>query len=549
MNAKIMYLVIPLLMILAFITTLNLMYNKMIMINISILNYNSMILQMNIMTDWMSVSFTFTVLIISSFIAIYSLSYINKKEHLRFMLTTLLFIMSMVTLISSNNLILLLVGWDGLGLTSYILVIYYQNASTNASGTITILSNRVGDIMLMMAFAGLSTNMNWSIFYNNKYSLLILIMMLVAAISKSAQFPFSAWLPAAMAAPTPISALVHSSTLVTAGVYLMIRLSNSFHKNTMALLMILAFFSILMSSMAAMWEQDMKKIIALSTLSQIALMMFSIAINAKTAAFFHMITHAMFKSTMFLCAGNMIHSSTYQDMRTMGSLYKKTPLLSTTLGISTMALMGLPFMSGFFSKDAILLFMMSTNNNNIIIMLMVLTISMTTMYTLRMVSLSTITETKSKPDTLINNDKFLTWPPYLMLPLSVMMGSILAWYTMPIQNMYLPMSCYLSLLSMMMLGSILSIPSSYKTKKYMIIGKPSIMMWFISTMSANPFKKTSHLGTTLLKKDNSWLELSSAQGIYKLLDSTTILMFTQNKTAMLTTLLAFISPIIIFMNL
>nr|QDP17898.1 NADH dehydrogenase subunit 5 [Parachtes limbarae] len=544
MNPKFFIMAIPTLIMLNFTMIHNTLNNKMIMIDISLLNTNSMNIQINMLIDWMTTSFATTVLIITSFITMYSLSYISKKEHNRFMIMMMLFVLSMITLIFSNNIILLLVGWDGLGLTSYILVIYYQNATTNASGTITILSNRIGDIMLIMSFAIMTMNMSWNIFNNNQYFLLIIILTLIAAISKSAQFPFSAWLPAAMAAPTPISALVHSSTLVTAGVYLMIRFSTTFHEYTMKLLLTLALFSIIMSSLAAMWEQDMKKFIALSTLSQIALMMFAIAINAKTAAFFHMVTHALFKSTMFLCAGNIIHTSNYQDMRAMGSMYKKMPLMSSSLGISSMALMSLPFMSSFFSKDAILLFLKMNTTNFLIIISMITSITMTTTYSMRMIMQTTMLQNKNKPDSFINNDTFLSWPPYLMTPTSIITGSILAWYTTTSQVFILPTNTFIILLLMLMLGMILSISLSYKSNKYMHIGKMAIFMWFINNMSTSPWKKISHIGTFSHKSDNSWLEHTPAQSSYKTLTLIKMNNFFLNKTSFILTTMIIVLPMI-----
>nr|QDP17859.1 NADH dehydrogenase subunit 5 [Parachtes riberai] len=542
MNTKFFMMTIPALTSTWFMFLFFSLNNKLILVNLPLITNNSMNIQLNIMLDWMMASFATTVLIITSFITMYSLSYIDKKEHKRFMLIMMLFVMSMITLITSNNLIMLLIGWDGLGLTSYILVIYYQNSSTNASGTITILSNRVGDIMLMMAFALLMMNMSWYIMTNAQYSLSIMILMLIAAISKSAQFPFSAWLPAAMAAPTPISALVHSSTLVTAGVYLMIRLSSYLHENTMKTLMIISLFSIIMASLAAMWEQDMKKIIALSTLSQIALMMFAIAINAKMASFFHMITHALFKSTMFLCAGNIIHMSNYQDMRAMGSMFKKTPLLTTSLGISLMALMSLPFLSSFFSKDAILLFLKMNTINSWLMMIMITTISMTTIYSLRMTILATSFFNKNKPDSFIDNNNLLSWPPYFMVPASIVAGSMLAWYTLPTQTFILPTSTFLMLMAMLLIGIILSVTLSFKSNKYIFTGKMSIFMWFIHILSSTPWNKTSHLSTLMTKKDNTWLEQTSAQGVFNTMNTQKMTLMLFNKNAMLMMIMIFITP-------
>lgn len=184
----------------------------------------------------------------------------------------------------------------------------------------------------------------------------ILIFVVLAAITKRAQIPFSAWLPAAMAAPTPVSALVHSSTLVTAGVYLLIRfreaLLNSPHTQ---LLLLLASLTIFIAGLGANFETDLKKIIALSTLSQLGVIMRILSLGQADLAFFHLLTHALFKALLFMCAGSIIHSvGDYQDIRVIGSLVKFMPIRVIRINLANLALCGAPFLAGFYSKDLIL---------------------------------------------------------------------------------------------------------------------------------------------------------------------------------------------------
>lgn len=264
-------------------------------------------------------------------------------------------------LIISPNLIRILLGWDGLGLVSYCLVIYYQNVKSYNAGIITALTNRIGDVALLISIAWMINYGGFNyIFYVDyiKGSVeinVIRTLVLLAAITKRAQIPFSSWLPAAIAAPTPVSALVHSSTLVTAGVYLLIRFNFALTEGLIFFLLFIGTITIFIAGLGANFEFDLKKIIALSTLSQLGLIIGILALGEYKLAFFHLLTHALFKALLFICAGCIIHNlGNCQDIRYIGGLVNQMPLTCCYFIISNFSLCGLPFLAGFYSKDLIL---------------------------------------------------------------------------------------------------------------------------------------------------------------------------------------------------
>nr|AYW52188.1 NADH dehydrogenase subunit 5 [Lamiinae sp. 1 ACP-2013] len=357
-----------------------------------IINMNSLSIVMSILLDWMSLLFMSFVMLISSMVIFYSEEYMYSDLNLnRFILLVVMFVLSMMLLIISPNLISILLGWDGLGLVSYCLVIYYQNFKSYNAGMLTALSNRIGDVALLMSIAWMLNFGSWNyIFYMDYMKMdnsmkLISYLIVLAAMTKSAQIPFSSWLPAAMAAPTPVSSLVHSSTLVTAGVYLLIRFNLVFSEELKYILLLIASLTMFMSGLGANFEFDLKKIIALSTLSQLGLMMSILALGNYNLAFFHLLTHALFKALLFMCAGSIIHSlSNCQDIRYMGNLVKLMPLSTTYMNICNFSLCGLPFLSGFYSKDLILEVMSMNYLNIFIYMIFYISIGLTVSYSFRL---------------------------------------------------------------------------------------------------------------------------------------------------------------------
>nr|YP_010853150.1 NADH dehydrogenase subunit 5 [Margaritifera homsensis]WGM81368.1 NADH dehydrogenase subunit 5 [Margaritifera homsensis] len=313
-----------------------------------------------VILDYTSVIFSCLVCLISGSVSLFSVSYMESEVFLRrFMLLIMAFVGSMNLLIFVPSLITVLLGWDGLGIVSFALVIYYQNKKSLAAGMLTVLANRVGDVLLILCICLMVNWGDWMLSTGmmGYYGGFICFLLVVGGMTKSAQIPFSAWLPAAMAAPTPVSALVHSSTLVTAGVYLIIRFYDSLAgiPETLWFLSKVGGLTLLMAGLSACFETDLKKIIALSTLSQLGLMMFTIGIGYPFIAVFHLFTHALFKALLFLCAGSIIHSMIdTQDSRILGGLNSLLPFSSGCLVMSSVALCGMPFLSGFYSKDLIL---------------------------------------------------------------------------------------------------------------------------------------------------------------------------------------------------
>ena len=279
---------------------------------------------------------------------------------MRFRLILILFVASILVLILRPNLISILLGWDGLGLSSYLLVVYYNSAKSYNAGIITALTNRVGDgliisaVGLALSFSSL-TFLEFKIISQREGKLVVLLVVL-GAFTKRAQIPFRSWLPAAIAAPTPVSSLVHSSTLVTAGVYLLIRLDGVLSETggRKAALWV-GSLTIFIARIRAFSEIDGKKIIALSTLSQLGVMVVRLGLGLPLLSFFHLLTHAFFKALLFVRAGNLIHNSErYQDLRKISGKTSSTPLGARIIVVCRFSLCGLPFMSAFYSKEAIL---------------------------------------------------------------------------------------------------------------------------------------------------------------------------------------------------
>lgn len=283
----------------------------------------------------------------------------------------------------------MLLGWDGLGLVSYGLVIFYQNFKSFRAGIITALTNRVGDVFILGSIFLCRRIGSWNYlnFLNlTNYNCLILFFI-IASMTKSAQIPFSAWLPAAIAAPTPVSSLVHSSTLVTAGVYILIRFNYLINSIIfIKFLIIISLLTIVISGISGCFEYDLKKIIALSTLSQLGLIIRTVCLGINDLAFFHLVTHACFKALLFICSGIFIHIYfDNQDIRFFGLINKNFSLVLCLFNSANLSLCGFPFLSGFFSKDLILEIVIIKNLNFIIFFLFILGTFLTVFYRFRLI--------------------------------------------------------------------------------------------------------------------------------------------------------------------
>nr|UAT98047.1 NADH dehydrogenase subunit 5 [Ambulyx tobii]WMQ52803.1 NADH dehydrogenase subunit 5 [Ambulyx schauffelbergeri] len=509
------------------------MNNMVVFFELELISLNSVSVVMSILLDWMSLLFMMFVMMISSVVIYYSKSYMSSELNLfRFIILVMLFLFSMILLIISPNIISILLGWDGLGLVSYCLVIYYQNVKSYNAGMLTALSNRIGDVLILMVISWMLNYGSWNyIFYldfmkNDLIMMYVGIMIILAAMTKSAQIPFSSWLPAAMAAPTPVSALVHSSTLVTAGVYLLIRFNLLIVKVFfIKFLLLMGMLTMFMAGISANYEYDLKKVIALSTLSQLGLMMSILSMGFPDLAFFHLLTHAMFKALLFMCAGVIIHMmNNIQDIRYMGGISMYLPMTCLCLNISNMALCGIPFLAGFYSKDLILEMVSFSNLNMLVFLFYYISTGLTMYYTIRLLMYTMINDLNLlSVYNLYDEDYIMLKSMFILLMMSLISGSFLSWVIFYYPYMiYLPfnlkmMVIYVSLMGGL-LGFLISNMNIYSMNKFIMTYNLSnflCLMWFmpsLSTYGLNYYFLS--FGQNLLKIiDMGWSEMYTGQGI------------------------------------
>lgn len=513
-------------------------------IKISLTNISFLSLSADILIDWISLLFLAIVISISRLIILFRKYYIPNLEQKQFLLLLLIFVLSIIILIISNNLFIILLGWDGLGLSSYILVVYYQNFSSAASGTITLLSNRIGDILILLSMGIIILSSNWRFNINSEYSIIVLIFLIVAACSKRAQFPFSAWLPIAIAAPTPISALVHSSTLVTAGVFLILRIGFS-HPYTIIILLIISSSTAIYARMSANWEQDLKKIIALSTLRQIAIIIFAISLRSLILAYIHLIIHALFKSAIFLCAGIMIHESTYQDIRIIGLNFKNYPLIISILGVNRIALIGIPFISGFFSKDVIIEFILTSNLNFTLSILIIISIGITASYSIRITLFSNKSFIKSQP--WISNHQSINCliPIIILRIIAITSGSWITWLLASEQIYIISFFNKIIIILILISGALLGFIFQFKNKNYIKLGTSSISLWFTHFISVIPTNILSPLIFIFQNNDKSWQENYGPNNIYMILKTNSFIPENFKSSILIIIIIIIILPLII----
>lgn len=311
-----------------------------------------------IIFDKVRASFSVVVTLIAGCVFAFACKYIEEDAmFFRFIWILMAFVVSMNLLIFSGSVFFLLLGWDGLGITSFALIIYYQSRESLRAGFQTLMANRIGDALIVARIFLFVISGQFSYISITKEIAGLVLLLCVAALTKRAQYPFRSWLPAAMAAPTPVSALVHSSTLVTAGIYLIIRLCYNvpLREDSLSLLIFCGAITCLLGGWAATYENDVKKIIALSTLRQLGVIVFSLGIGFPTLALFHLFTHALFKALLFLAAGTFLISSFGgQDIRMLGGIGASMPFAIVIFNIRRLCLVGAPFLRAFYSKHIIL---------------------------------------------------------------------------------------------------------------------------------------------------------------------------------------------------
>jgi NADH-ubiquinone oxidoreductase chain 5 len=318
--------------------------------------------------DSLTVSMLIPVLIVSSLVHIYSIGYMaNDPHNQRFFSYLSLFTFMMVILVTANNYLLMFVGWEGVGVCSYLLVCFwFTRIAANQSALSAFLTNRVGDCFLTIGMFGIivsfgnldyATVFSLAPYMNENIVTLVGVCLLLGAMAKSSQIGLHVWLPMAMEGPTPVSALIHAATMVTAGVYLLMRSSPliEYSSTVLALCLWLGAITTVFSSLIGLFQQDIKKVIAYSTMSQLGMMVIAVGLSSYNIALFHLVNHAFYKALLFLGAGSVIHAvADNQDFRRYGGLRSFLPLTYSVMLIASLSLVAFPFMTGFYSKDLIL---------------------------------------------------------------------------------------------------------------------------------------------------------------------------------------------------
>lgn len=481
----------------------------------------------DLVVDWIRCRFRGLVCFIAGCVMVFTISYIRGDINLtRFTLTVILFVLSINFLIFIPSLISLLLGWDGLGLVSFCLVIYYQNRKSLAAGILTVLINRVGDCFILSAVSVLVVLGHWNILclWNFEGFMIVNLFIMIAGITKRAQIPFRSWLPAAIAAPTPVSALVHSSTLVTAGVFLFIRFFNYLRSYYWfgVFMVYISILTTIISGVCALYEYDMKKIIALSTLSQLGVIIISLGLGLPILALFHLYTHAMFKALLFICGGNIIHCFRgKQDIRQINNVSKLLPVTRTFLNISNIALCGIPFLAGFYSKDLIIEGLIVGNINIVTIVLGLFGVCLTVLYSIRFSFYIIWGNERSDAYTNVRDNDIKMIFPISILVIGAIWGGFVfqRLFCLFRVEFFLPRVMKLTVPCLIILSLLFSFgfwDKGVVKGNFGILNYINSRIWFLSRFICYPrmslFKSTTNRSLKIV--DIGWFEVIGGQGVF-----------------------------------